>query len=296
MNVSQTLMVHTGALGDFVLTVHLARRLRPSSEIHALTRQPVACYFCKAGLLDGWKHIESAAFATLFHDDPVVPEAVRAYLQGFDRIVSMAGDSTSVIHRRLLSLGQQDVFSIEPGPGPASNQHITEQWIDRLKAQGLRLGAEQVRQANRVSSGRVLIQPGSGGVPKCWPLERFVDVAIRLTESGCAVSFVVGPAEIERGMIDQLTIMWPHADVVRSEDSGGLVGVIEQAGVFVGNDAGPTHLAAALGIPTIAIFVATDCKVWRPLGPKVAVLESPTAPEVVSHVLNGRAESVLNGG
>jgi ADP-heptose:LPS heptosyltransferase len=46
-----------------------------------------------------------------------------------------------------------------------------------------------------------------------------------------------------------------------------------QAGCFVGNDSGVSHLAAALGIPTTVFFISTDPRIWRPLGRNVTVID-----------------------
>jgi ADP-heptose:LPS heptosyltransferase len=45
------------------------------------------------------------------------------------------------------------------------------------------------------------------------------------------------------------------------------------AAAFVGNDSGPTHLAAMLGLPTVALFGGGDAAVFGPLGPRVMVLQ-----------------------
>jgi ADP-heptose:LPS heptosyltransferase len=50
---------------------------------------------------------------------------------------------------------------------------------------------------------------------------------------------------------------------------------IKECSVFVGHDTGVTHLAAALGVPTIALFGPTDANVWAPLGEHVRVILSP---------------------
>jgi ADP-heptose:LPS heptosyltransferase len=60
-------------------------------------------------------------------------------------------------------------------------------------------------------------------------------------------------------------------------DLMSLADVIGRAGVYVGNDSGPTHLAAQLGVPTIALSGPTDPRKWRPRGARVTTL-CPPAP------------------
>jgi ADP-heptose:LPS heptosyltransferase len=52
--------------------------------------------------------------------------------------------------------------------------------------------------------------------------------------------------------------------------------LLSRAGVYVGNDSGVSHLAAAWGAPTLALFGPTDPAVWAPLGPHVRTLRSTT--------------------
>jgi ADP-heptose:LPS heptosyltransferase len=53
------------------------------------------------------------------------------------------------------------------------------------------------------------------------------------------------------------------------------------ASLYIGNDSGITHLAAACGALVVAIFQSSDAAVWSPRGPHVAVLQSPDVREVV---------------
>jgi ADP-heptose:LPS heptosyltransferase len=55
-----------------------------------------------------------------------------------------------------------------------------------------------------------------------------------------------------------------------------VVGLLSCADAFVGNDSGVTHLAAAMGLRTVALFCPTDPAVYRPLGPTVTVLRDDT--------------------
>ena len=94
--------------------------------------------------------------------------------------------------------------------------------------------------------GRMVIHPYSGSVRKNWPYERWVELSRRM------------PVE------------WAQD---RFEDLGELAAWIAGASVFVGNDSGITHLAAAVGTPVVALFGATNPLVWSPRGDKVRVIE-----------------------
>ena len=118
--------------------------------------------------------------------------------------------------------------------------------------------------------GAVAVHPGSGGRRKCWPAERFAEVAAGL---GRPVVLLEGPADAEacRAFRDRA------ASPLRVARAGGLsvpqaAALVAGCGLFLGNDSGMSHLAAALGVPTVAVFGPTDPAVWSPRGPVVRVV------------------------
>jgi hypothetical protein len=125
---------------------------------------------------------------------------------------------------------------------------------------------------NGRSVRRVLLHPGSGGKAKCWPLDRFEALARGLREGNRQVAWIIGPVEVDwygEGFRRRLA---GTAPVAYEEDIRGAASVIAGADVFVGNDAGMTHLAAGLGVSIVAIYGPTSPEVWRPLGPGVRVV------------------------
>jgi heptosyltransferase III len=115
----------------------------------------------------------------------------------------------------------------------------------------------------------VAVHPGSGSAAKNWPTSRFMELARRLARSS-AWLLVLGPAEaqIERAHP-------PGAVLARSLPLRTLGALLSRAGLFVGNDSGVTHLAAAAGARTLALFGATDPLLWAPVGPGVRCLSAP---------------------
>ena len=118
-----------------------------------------------------------------------------------------------------------------------------------------------------------VIHPFSGGSRKNWPLENFRALAPRLP---LPVRWCAGPEE-------------PLDHAVRIDDLYELACWVATARVYIGNDSGISHLAAAVGAPVIAIFTSTDPRIWAPRGPRVTVLESPSLDDVsraVHHALD----------
>ena len=99
---------------------------------------------------------------------------------------------------------------------------------------------------------------------KQWTAAGWRDVAAALKARGLAVVATGGPAPDERAYLDDI---WRGADVLRLDGKlnwGQLSGLLAGAKVFVGPDTSVTHLAAACGCPTVALFGPTDPRLWGP--------------------------------
>ena len=105
---------------------------------------------------------------------------------------------------------------------------------------------------------RVLIFPGGGHPAKCWPVENYLRIAEWLSELGYSVVFVLGPAEVERG------VRVPGFDTVCPADLGELQECIMASGFILGNDSGPLHLAGFCQVPGLALFGPSPAKQWGP--------------------------------
>lgn len=116
--------------------------------------------------------------------------------------------------------------------------------------------------------GFVAIHPGSGSSAKNWPLDRFLEAARRLA-GGRPWLLAAGPAE------DGLAAP-PEALLAREWHPRVLGAALARAALFLGNDSGVTHLAAATGAPTLALFGPTDPALWAPVGPRVRTLRAPS--------------------
>lgn len=112
-----------------------------------------------------------------------------------------------------------------------------------------------------------VIHPFASSLSKRWPLENFREVAANLP---IPVEWCAGPAESLEG-------------ATRIDDLYQLACWLSTARIYIGNDSGIAHLAAAVGTPVISIFLAADPKIWAPRGPHVTVLQHPTVENVMQH-------------
>jgi ADP-heptose:LPS heptosyltransferase len=123
---------------------------------------------------------------------------------------------------------------------------------------------------------RVLaLAPGSGARSKNWPLSFFQAVAQWWKErTGGKVLVLWGPAEEDRMMEP---VHWEECHVFRGLNLGRLTALQAACDLYLGNDSGTSHLAAALGVPTVVVFGPTDPAQWRPRGKHVWIVSENLA-------------------
>ena len=126
---------------------------------------------------------------------------------------------------------------------------------------------EAERLTRGLAPGFLAVHPGSGSRAKNWPLERFV-AAARALAGGRPWLLVRGPAE-------EALPCPPDAADAFGWPLRVLAAALGRAGLFLGNDSGVAHLAAACGTRTLALFGPTDPGRWAPVGPAVAVIRAP---------------------
>jgi len=114
------------------------------------------------------------------------------------------------------------------------------------------------------------IHPFSGSPRKNWPLDRYREIAQRLQ---MPVQWCAGPEESLH-------------DAVRMDNLWDLACWLAAARLYIGNDSGITHLAAAVGTPSVAIFGPTDPAIWAPRGDNVRVIHAPLQSIEVDQVLD----------
>jgi hypothetical protein len=123
----------------------------------------------------------------------------------------------------------------------------------------------------------IVIHPGSGASNKSWHIENFMAVARKLISGGNKVLFLAGPAEREKFNRETFNKIKGVARCLKDLSFSDVLRLLSCTKVFIGNDSGITHLAAMLGIRTIAVFGPTNPNMYGPIGPNVKVLAKNTA-------------------
>jgi len=206
---------------------------------------------------------------------------VREALHGFDLVVAYCAQRTLL--ERLGDLSRQ-MLSRPPEPvGAHASRWLADALapvtaIDDALPPRFQPSADEDQAADEVAAslrlrpGFLAVHAGSGSAHKNWPAERFAAVA-RACARGGPWLVVRGPADGASAAALRDAPGAVVADGIPLRVLGTLLG---RAGVYVGNDSGVTHLAAAFGAPTLALFGPTDPAVWSPVGEEVRTLRSPT--------------------
>lgn len=221
--------------------------------------------------------IDGRGIAQLFGSGPL---DVARRLFGDAVVYSWTGHGSSVA-QRLTEAGARAV-RVFPFRAFAHSEHASDYYARCLGVRPQRVvvnvdeaaSAWSLEALRPVPAPRAALHPGSGSPRKNW--RGFPEVALRLRAAGYGVVELRGPAEDGAPPLEavHLTVREPLARVVA---------VLRTAALYVGNDSGITHLAAALDIPGLALFGEGSAVHWAPRAPSLRVVEALGSCERCPH-------------
>ena len=280
-NHKKLLIVHQGALGDFVAAFPVLRALKSDFiRIDGICRGSFGELARYLHVLDGSYPLEAARFSSLYTDrpDPDVCALFREYhsILLFSRSLQL--------EESVRSTGSPIVVAIPPWPDSTvrrqaalflADQLLMSPLIPEEQKPAFRKALHPVSERPPASSaGRILLGPGAGSIVKRWPLHYFAEVALRLQLNGYAPEMVLGPAETNLEPL--LGEFLPQGVRVKKPgDLRELADLLAAASGYIGNDSAAGHLAAFLGVPSVIIFGPSDPVRWKPFGPCVRVVTPP---------------------
>ncbi|MFA6471327.1 MAG: glycosyltransferase family 9 protein [Candidatus Latescibacterota bacterium] len=269
------LLVRTGGLGDSILTLPVGSHLKryyPEAELHILGNSAMLEAAALTGEYSGFHSIDEAGFSTLFSESGTTG-FLRDYFSGFERVYFFSSGNAECITRKVLRAGAGYCRVFDPRLPEGFHDHITSHLLSILETPSV-LPAEfpspVLESASKRNTGALVIHPGSGGIPKMWPLERFFEIADFWTDPEKVV-FLLGPAEIERGLPARIPSRYGRAMPETLRDA---FDILSSASFYLGNDSGVSHLAALARTPSVVLFGLSDPAVWRPLGSRVTIVAS----------------------
>ena len=265
----KAILVHKGGLGDFFQvwpTLYAIRCAHPESTLlwagntgHALWLERLGIRPCPPGL----RRSLDALYGTQRCPDALRPYEIfwfgleRRVIPTFDHLIHFFRGIVPEreVPPRTLYLEAAAALGIPGHPGWSG---AFREWF------GGREGA--------TSDRLVLLFPGSGHPMKCWPTVQFFQLGLWLIEQGFSPVVVLGPAEVERGLVvDSLPALRPRTFRELQE-------TMNRAALVIGNDSGPMHLAGMLGKSGIVLFGPTSPLRWGPLGLETVIGHCPERP------------------
>lgn len=277
MGPPRVLVVRAGALGDvLLLRPAIAGLSRAGFDITFLAPSAPARLLEQPGHIDVWSW-EGPEVASLLSGSRASAPELTSRFAGVTAalVVSRSEELLAALRARVPEVAAVDPF---PPAGVHAGRWYA-QGAARLGADAeasggaLKASAEDRIEAERLLQGLgdepVVLHPGSGSRAKNWPARSFAALAAGLPP----VAIVGGPADGEA--LHELGVALPRAIRLESPPLRVLGAILARARLYVGNDSGVSHLAAAYGAPTLALFGPTDPAVWAPIGPRVVTLRAP---------------------
>jgi heptosyltransferase-3 len=281
------LIWHQGALGDLLLAGPAwaaLRRYYPQARLTALGQpEPWHLLDRSLGLATVWDS-GAARWAPLAHRASL-PSELKARLAAFRLALVFSPRPREILSANLGQAGIPGVFWLPSFPEGGQESVATLQ-ARHLAGLGLNYaprpwrlqGLAAENPGEDVPPGPWLaVAPGSGQPLKNWPLSHYYEASRALAwEHKLKVVWLVGPAEEPRlPVIQGLAAAQGHL-VLANQPLAKVAAWLRRCRLYLGNDSGLTHLAAAAGAGAVlGLFGPTDPAVWAPLGATVRILSAP---------------------
>ncbi len=316
-NPRNILVIDFGQLGDVVMSLPALRALRerfpgaritvaagkPAVEVVEMSGYADATIFVdRVGLRDGFKPLSIVRIFQVIRD-------VRR--RQFDFVIDLHSFSETNL-MGFLSGASKRLFSRRPGrsldflanfkplpPIEENNRtrHQVDRYLDVLKPLGMQDSPRVPRLVTQVRDDRdvdallrkskadqgaplIGLFPGAGHESRRWPLERFAQLADSMSRND-GVRPVVFAGPEERVLIPQMRALFPKSAVILDRLTiRQLAAALARLAVYVSNDTGPLHIAAAVGAPIVLLLDRRAPESYIPLNEQKRVIYSVTIPEI----------------
>jgi ADP-heptose:LPS heptosyltransferase len=318
-NPRNILVIDFGQLGDVVMSLPALRAIReryPDARITVLVGRPGAQIIDMSGYADATIEVDRVQLRDGFKPLSVVRifQVLKDVRQRkFDFVIDLHSFSETNL-LGFFSGASRRLFSRRPGrsldflanftPKPPVDkndpgQHLIDRYLDVLVPLGIKEQPRVPRLLTRAEDDRavdVLLRkakaetgtplvglfPGAGHPGRCWPLEQFAELAdFLIRNDGVRPVIFVGPEE--RHLVQRMRALFPSKCVVLEKLTiPQLAAAQARLAVFVSNDTGPVHIAAAVGTPIVVMIDLPRPHAYVPTGASQRLIfsESVTAIEV----------------
>jgi heptosyltransferase-3 len=282
------LLFRLGGLGDLLVAlpaISLIRKKFPSALLTLVCREKYGALLQGAGVVNRLMRGDSLTLLPLFSNSLAPGAELAEWLRGFDLIIGwMHGERKDALEKSLDAAsipGEVRIFYYQAESSEQISRFFFHKTLEFLRKDGsssftfeecaqLPPTPVQINGGRRIKEkpeGKfIVVHPGSGSEKKCWPLYNFLEIGERLGQKEIKGALVTGEAEIRIKALIERTSLPPGWSWLHSPSLQTLSGLLREADLYLGNDSGITHLAAACGTEIVALFRKEFVPAWQPYG------------------------------
>ncbi len=279
------LVIRGGAIGDFILTLPVFAALRsqfPDTHLTLLGYPHIAQLALAGGLVDEIRSIEARPLASFFVSRGDPDAALAEFFCSFHIIVSYLYDPDEYFQQNVRRNNRAQFIA---GPHrPDEQQRIPASAVFLKPLERLAIFDAPATPHLQIQPGTaddlppgdwVAAHPGSGSEKKNWPEDRWAELLRRILNTNPATRVLLIAGEADGDKPRRLASQLP-AERIRlalNLPLPRLAQLLQSCRCYLGHDSGISHLASAIGLPTLLFWGDTIEEIWRPPGPKNQVLK-----------------------
>ena len=275
------LVIRGGAIGDFVLTLPVLAALRrqfPDSHLEVLGYPHIAALALHGGLADAVRPVEARALASFFTDMGDLDDATGHYFASFHIILSYLYDPDGFFAENVKACSKAQFIPGPHRPDETKPIHATGVLLKPLERLAI-FDADPVPRLSLKTAALVVpvlaVHPGSGSEKKNWPQPHWAKFLAHVM-SGTEWNVLLVGGEAEGNRLAELAAPLPSSRVrlLQSQPLPELATSLRTCLGFIGHDSGITHLAAAVGLPGLALWAESNEAIWHPRSEAFRVLRN----------------------
>ncbi len=295
------LVIDFGQLGDVVMSLPALRAIRekfPYAKITVAVGKPGKELLSLAGFADEILEVDRVSLRdgpTLVSIGRIARFVAQVRRQKFDFVIDLhsyyetniLGFLSGASHRlysRRENRSLDFLGNFKPQPArERTTAHLVDRYLDLLKPLGIQdpprtpvlrtsnagdLAVEALLKKEKAHSGELLagIFPGAGNASRLWPLEKFADVADHLIRND-RVRVIVFAGPEERELVPRMRSVFPARTIFFDRLTiPQLASAQARLTLFISNDTGPAHIAAAVGTPVVVVMDRPEPNSYMPIG------------------------------
>ena len=309
------LVIDFGQLGDVMMSLPALRAIRarfPNARITVAVGKPGGELISLSGYANDILEVDRVALRdgpTLISIGRIIKFVARVREAKFDFVIDLhsyyetniLGFLSGAPHRlysRRSNRSLDFLSNFKPQPAKeVQSTHLVDRYLDLLKPLGIQnapripalkttsaadFAVEALLKKEKAQSGELLVGlfPGAGNVSRMWPVEHFAELADHLVRND-RVRIIVFAGPEERARVPEMRPLFPASTIFFDRLTiPQLASAQARLTLFVSNDTGPVHIAAAVGTPVIVVLDRPDPHGFLPIGDQHRVVFGQSITEV----------------